>query len=89
MQDLISALERLLLCESLTNAQRDVAERCLDEGYEPLSAEDKSQIRRMLNRQAASPGGALKRWRERKQQEAARKHPHEQPTTRASRRVQH
>ncbi len=69
MEDMIASLEELMLCSSLTMEQHDLIERCLDEGYDNLSQEDKSSIRRLLNRRAASLGSsALQRWRERRQQ---------------------
>ena len=95
MQDLVDALERLQLCESLSKSHRDLIECCLDEGYETLSLDDKSTIRRLLNQQAAGHTGALKRWRERKrmaqaQQQAASAPPKtKSSTTRRSARTEH
>lgn len=77
MDEMQSNLEELLLCSSLSIDQHDLIERCLDEGYDSLSAEDKSTIRRLLNRRAASLGSsALQRWRARRDaQRAAGKPP--------------
>lgn len=53
MDDLYETLEQMQLCESLSDEERDLVERCLDEGYEALDAGDKSTLRRCVNRHAA------------------------------------
>lgn len=54
MDNLNLDLEELLLTQSLDNEEHDTVERALDEGYAALSAEEKSLIRRALNRNAAN-----------------------------------
>ncbi len=66
MNDMNLALETLLLCQSIGGDERDIVERALDEGYDSLAAEDKSKVRRLLNRQSAGGGGALRRYRQRR-----------------------
>ena len=69
MDEMTQRLEELLLCESLSPDDHDLIERCLEEGYAELAEDDKSTIRRLLNRSAASLGStALQRWRERRRQ---------------------
>ncbi len=76
MEEMTQTLEDLLLCESLPCEHRDLIERCLEEGYAALSEDDKSSIRRLLNRRAASLGStALQRWRERRRLREARSAP--------------
>ncbi len=76
MEEMTQTLEDLLLCESLPCEHRDLIERCLEEGYAALSEDDKSTIRRLLNRRAASLGStALQRWRERRRQRESRAAP--------------
>ncbi len=53
MDNLIADLENLLLTQSLSEAEHDSVEHALDEGYLSLSDEEKSMIRRLLNRKAA------------------------------------
>ncbi len=84
MNELQQRLEVIQLCETLAIDERDLVERCLDLGYEELAAEDKGQIRRLLNRQSASHFGALQRYRERR---AAQRGPIGQPTNLSARRA--
>lgn len=54
MDNLNFDLEELLLTQSLDNDEHDTVERALDEGYSALSADEKSLIRRALNRKSAN-----------------------------------
>lgn len=50
---MITELENLLLTQSLSEDEHDSVEHALDEGYACLNDEEKSLIRRLLNRKAA------------------------------------
>lgn len=63
MQEMHEELEQLLLCESLAEEDRDCVEQALDDGYLALPAPIRARVRRLLNRQAARPVGALQRYR--------------------------
>lgn len=53
MDNMIADLENLLLTQSLSEDEHDSVEHALDEGYLSLSEDEKSLLRRLLNRKAA------------------------------------
>ncbi len=69
MDNMIADLENLLLTQSLTEDEHDSVEHALDEGYMSLSEDEKSMIRRLLNRKAAGRNiSPLQRYRAHRQQ---------------------
>ena len=71
MDEMTEALENLLLCQSLDRSDRDCVERALEEGYDALSEETRSRLRRLLNRQAVGSAlSPLQRYRAHRQEVA-------------------
>ena len=88
MDNLTHDLEELLLTKSLTDAERDSVEHALDEGYASLSDDEKSSIRRALNRKAAQVRmSPLQRYRAHRRDIAlaTRHHTHRRPAAPAVR----
>lgn len=75
MDEMTQALEELMLCEALSDSDRDVVERAIDDGYDALPNDERACLRRLLNQRAASSLPPLQRYRLRRAQMGGRRLP--------------